>query len=248
MRLHKFHLHNLWLVQKCWNASNAWRAEVVFGAHGELGPLDVQMAKKDELMESESGLTVMAALTAIHEKTLLAFEHFFLETTFKAGGRLTVQTASEIAVELTKGLFSPIARQIDPLHIGEAWRSMAIATEYGQRLIEKSKNAADTEALQKIISGYPSHSFVIDRTEAETIFQRVRESTEEEQAFLDSMGTVALIPTPKPVIKFLNDPPEEKKDADASEGENHDIPPEESRGDAAKTEPEGLPGGVGDGG
>jgi len=98
-------------------------SELVFGVHGELGPLDVQMAKKDELLDSESGLTVMAALTAIHEKTLLAFDHFFLETTFKAGGRLTVQTASEIAVGLATGLFSPISEQDRP---DSYWRSVAV--------------------------------------------------------------------------------------------------------------------------
>lgn len=114
--------------------------ELVFGNHGELGPLDVQMAKKDELMESESGLTVMTALTALHEKAMLAFEHFFIQTTVRGAGRITVRTASTIATELTRALFSPISDQIDPLHVGEAWRSMAVAKAYGERLMEKSKN------------------------------------------------------------------------------------------------------------
>jgi hypothetical protein len=206
--------------------------KVVFGIHGELGPLDVQMAKKDELLESESGLTVMAALTAIHEKTLLAFEHFFLETTFKAAGRLSVQTASEIAVGLAKGLFAPIAKQIDPIHIGEAWRSMAIATEYGQRLIEKSKNV-DPDSLTKIISGYPSHSFVIDRTEAETIFENVRQATDDEQEFLDSLGQLALYPAPKTIIRYLNEAPKEEPHADIDTGKENDLPAAEPRTDAS---------------
>jgi ClpP class serine protease len=32
--------------------------ELIFSENGELGPLDVQMEKKDELWEQESGLTV----------------------------------------------------------------------------------------------------------------------------------------------------------------------------------------------
>ena len=49
--------------------------ELAFSDHGEIGPLDIQMAKKDELWESESGLTVMTALTALHENAQQAFEH-----------------------------------------------------------------------------------------------------------------------------------------------------------------------------
>ncbi len=210
--------------------------EIIFGAHGELGPLDVQMAKKDELLDVESGLTVMTALTAIHEKTLLAFEHFFIETTVGAAGRISVQTASDIAVGLATGLFAPISDQIDPIHIGEAYRSMAIATEYGQRLIEKSKNT-DLQALNKIISGYPSHGFVIDHVEAKTIFKNVRECTEDEQALLDELGGVALSPTPKPFVKFLNDALEEVNHDHGKPGSsNNDQLAEEARGNASSGE------------
>jgi hypothetical protein len=212
--------------------------EVVFGVHGELGPLDVQMAKKDELMGVESGLTVMTALTAIHEKTLLAFEHFFLVTTIKGGGRLTVQTASEIAVELAKGIFSPISEQIDPIHIGEAWRSMAIATEYGQRLIERSQNAS-RRALDKIITDYPSHGFVIDRIEAQTIFEHARECTKNEQELVDRLGEAALFPHTSTLVHFLNDEKEEQPNADADTVPEkfNDNPSPEAGADASQAKP-----------
>lgn len=195
--------------------------EVVFGVHGELGPLDVQMAKRDDLLDSESGLTVMDALTAIHEKTLLAFEHFFIETTIKGGGRLSVQTASEIAVGLATGLFAPISQQIDPIHIGEAYRSMAIATEYGQRLIEKNKNTNE-KGLNKIITGYPSHGFVIDRLEAKTVFEHVRECSEDEQRLIDNFGKLILRPVGKPWIAFLNDEPKEPENETGTEDAKND--------------------------
>ena len=104
----------------------------------------------------------MTALSAIHEQALAAFEYFFLETTVKAGGRLSVHIASEIGVGLTRGIFGPIAEQIDPIHMGEAWRSMAVAEEYGSRLIRTSKNML-LPSLEHLISNYPSHGFVIDR-------------------------------------------------------------------------------------
>ncbi len=208
--------------------------EVVFGVHGELGPLDVQMAKKDEMLDVESGLTVRDALTAIHENTFQAFEHFFMETTFRAGGRLSAQTASEIAVGLTTGLFAPISEQIDPIHIGESYRSMAIATEYGQRLIDTSKNTKPS-GLNKIITGYPSHGFVIDRLEAETVFENVRESSPDEQQMFDSLGNTILHPYPKRWIMFLSTEVKEPQENDSTKAEKdkgNDYAPEGTGGNA----------------
>ena len=42
--------------------------EIVINDDGEMGPVDIQMAKKDELAEYQSGLTVLTALTALHDK------------------------------------------------------------------------------------------------------------------------------------------------------------------------------------
>jgi len=45
--------------------------ELVFGMHGELGPMDIQMSKKDELFETQSGLTVMASLRSLHGESIV---------------------------------------------------------------------------------------------------------------------------------------------------------------------------------
>lgn len=199
--------------------------ELVFGNFGELGPLDVQMAKKDELFESESGLTVMTALTALHEKALLAFEHFFIQTSVHSGGRISVRTASSIATELTKALFSPISQQVDPLHVGEAFRSMNVAKAYGERLVEKSKNLS-AEKLDELISEYPSHGFVIDRIEAGKIFKNVREANDNEQALLNLWGNLAISPVRTPFVRFLSDEiPEVKNNANDSQTSLNEQPP-----------------------
>ncbi len=52
---------------------------ITIGAHElilvqqELGPLDVQMSKRDDLMEMQSGQTVVAALSSLQEKAFGAF-------------------------------------------------------------------------------------------------------------------------------------------------------------------------------
>lgn len=54
--------------------------ELIMSDHAELGPLDIQMAKKDELIEKQSGLTVMTALSSLDSRSFRAFEQFFLQT------------------------------------------------------------------------------------------------------------------------------------------------------------------------
>ena len=58
---------------------------------------------------------------------------------------------------------------------------MMIAHDYGERL---STDNVKPEALNQLVAGYPSHSFVIDRKEAETLFRRVRRPTDEEKALI----------------------------------------------------------------
>ena len=194
--------------------------ELAFSEHGEIGPLDIQMAKKDELWESESGLTVMTALTALYENAQDAFDHFLVSLTTRSGGRITVRTASEIAAKLTQALYSPISQQIDPIHMGEVNRSMAIAKEYGKRLMDKGGNF-DEDALMSLISGYPSHGFVIDREEASSKFKIVRGCSADEVALLEDLGNFALVPSPSPWVRFISDDilGPEKENAHIAEGE-----------------------------
>ena len=80
--------------------------EIIFSDHGELGPLDVQMNKKDDLFSSQSGNTVMDALVALQDKAFLSFESTFLRLQQRSKGTITVKTAGEIATNLASGLFS----------------------------------------------------------------------------------------------------------------------------------------------
>jgi hypothetical protein len=81
----------------------------------------------------------------------------------KRKGRTSITLpATEIAATLTAGLFSPIFNQVDPMHVGESYRATAIAKHYGLRLSANSENI-DSDALDWLITQYPTHGFVIDR-------------------------------------------------------------------------------------
>lgn len=167
--------------------------ELAIDDAGELGPLDVQMTKKDELWETESGLTVTSALKALRENALSSFEQFFLSVKMKSNDSVTFKTAAEFGVKLTTGLYSPIFQQIDPTHVGEASRAQAIGLHYSLRLSMFGKNISGP-SLKNLISEYPAHGFVIDRTEAEGLFEKVREPNAEERSLIAALENKAIVP------------------------------------------------------
>ena len=94
---------------------------------------------------------------------------------------------------MTNGMFAPLYGQLDPLHIGEAAREMSIAGHYGQRLIMRSKNIG-IASLNIITSEYPSHGFVIDRREAQALFENVRQPSKDEIDLAEAIGINARWP------------------------------------------------------
>ncbi|EKU83472.1 SDH family Clp fold serine proteinase [Massilia timonae] len=156
--------------------------ELVIGDLGELGPLDVQVLKSSELEERSSGLDIVQALEAAQTHARQAFHSTLVE--IRQGGRLSTKLAGEFAATVAIGVAAPLYSQIDPNRLGEMQRAMRIAHEYGKRLDQTSQSMRNG-ALDNLIAGYPSHSFVIDRKEASSLFSSVRSPTKEEKEFCD---------------------------------------------------------------
>ena len=185
--------------------------ELVMSERGELGPLDVQMLKRDELLQSQSGLDVQATLTTLQGHVLNTFVPTLLEINLVSGGTVSLQMAAEVATSMTTGLFAPLYGQIDPIHIGETTRAMNIASQYGERLLAVGDNIG-MEQLNHIVSDYPSHGFVIDGKEVRTLFRRVRNPKEKESELADLLGRSALYPidrddTALPIVRVLSPEP-----------------------------------------
>lgn len=215
--------------------------ELVVSDQGELGPLDVQLYKEDEIGETRSGLTVLSALDTLHRQAFKAFEYFMLEIKFRSGGSITTRTATELAGTLTGKLMEPIYGHIDAMHVGEAGRSLSIAKKYGELLNLKSGNLR-VGTLDKLTNEYPVHSFVIDRQQADYLFKRVRPPSEEEKTLAEKLGSAATFPVTQPpmLIGFLNseiDSPDEEAHDEArrevlDRGGSHEDP----RADAGEAE------------
>jgi hypothetical protein len=164
-------------------------SELVMTDCAELGPLDVQFGKPDEIGEYISGLTPVHALDFLKERTFELFEHSFLSLISRSGYQITTKTAAEIATKLTDGVFHPVYAQLDPFKLGEYHRNMKIAAEYGKRLMANG-NLKSEDSLTKLTHGYPSHSFVIDKQEAEDLYNKIRQPNLDEIEMAERLRSV----------------------------------------------------------
>ncbi|MDC9501570.1 MULTISPECIES: hypothetical protein [unclassified Pseudoalteromonas] len=159
--------------------------EIIYGPLGELGPLDIQTRKRDEMGEQSSTLDIFKALDNLQTRVIESFRHYV--TDIKYGSGLNTKLASDIASTLSESLIKPISAQIDPVKLGEQKRALSIAFEYAERLNQKSNNLKES-SLNKLIEGYPSHSFVIDYYEAVQLFHEVRKVKTEVEYILNGLA------------------------------------------------------------
>lgn len=173
---------------------------LIISDRGELGPLDVQLSKPDEIFERSSGLDIMQALRVLREETFNNFRDHLIGIKLTSG--ITVRTAAEMACKLTVGLFSPIYAHVDPLKLGEVQRAIAIAYEYGQRLDDYDRNLKP-DTLVRLVTGYPSHGFVIDRKEARELFNNVKSAGPNEEQLGEILYSIAQSNRDTPFVSNL---------------------------------------------
>jgi hypothetical protein len=182
--------------------------EIFIDFLGELGPIDVQRGKRDELWETSSGLTEDAALEVLEKTAFKMFRDYLLSIKHISRGQVTFNTAAEVAGKMVIGQLGPVYAQIDPSKIGENARAMNIAIDYGLRLNLHSGNLRNRKSLDRLASAYSSHSFVIDEKEAKELFSSVLQPTPELYELSVALGDEAHFPLDDgddaPFIKFIS--------------------------------------------
>lgn len=188
--------------------------DLIIADSGELGPLDIQISKSDELGERTSGLTVESAFEKLQEQSFELFIRNLRDIKTRLGGRITFRTAADVASHMVTGVTSDIFAKFDPVTIGEDHRANRVAEEYAIRLNLKANNLQPetrraASGLQMLLKGYPSHSFVIDRAEAANLFRRVSAPTGQISELLDLLGLDVVLPRSSsldqtPQLEFLN--------------------------------------------
>jgi len=143
---------------------------LIMTEYAELSPLDIQVRKPDDVWERDSGLTPTQALDILERRSKSLFKEHFNQLRLDSEMGLTTKTAVEVASTVTTGLLAPIYGQLDPMRLAEFERLMGITAGYGERL---AKYNLKQDALARLLMGYPSHNFVIDRCEAEELFTNI---------------------------------------------------------------------------
>jgi hypothetical protein len=179
--------------------------ELIVSDRGELGPLDVQIKKKEELFEASSGLDILQSLQAIQDQVKVTFRDYLLDISL--GGGLGTKMAAQLSSEMACNIVTPITSQIDPMRLGEQQRALRIAAHYGERLRRKFQNTSQ-QSIDVLLTGYPSHSFVIDRKEANELFIRVRAPDDIERKIevwlREQTSNFSGLGGGSPVVKCLN--------------------------------------------
>ncbi|MGE8267980.1 MAG: SDH family Clp fold serine proteinase [Stenotrophomonas geniculata] len=213
--------------------------ELAIGDRGELGPLDIQVFKGSELLERSSGLDITEALGFVSDHVRWGY-HSMLKEARRMG--LSTKLAAEMAAHIGAAVAGPLLNQVDPLRLGELQRATRIAHEYGSRLDAYSRNLKP-DALQSLISGYPSHSFVIDRKEANDLFHRVFPLTAAESGFVEKFWGAFAEPLeedpelidfskfPIPTVGTPNEPSPEAANDNVEAGAGPDPEHEQQSGD-----------------
>lgn len=140
--------------------------ELILSDHAELGPIDIQLNKTDEVGERMSGLTPVQAVEYLQQESQSMFADHFNSARNQGFG---TTTAAKIAADLTVGLLGQLYQQIDPIKVAENFRSLRISQEYANRIAANMQ----PEAIQRLVHYYPTHDFVIDPQEARSLFEKV---------------------------------------------------------------------------
>ncbi len=195
--------------------------KLMIGDMGELGPLDIQLKKNDEIGELSSGLVIATAIEEIKSCAISTFRSYVLDIKYR--NQISTKMSADIAAKLTEALIAPMASQIDPIKLGEHQRAMNIALSYGERLNSHSKNLKES-SLNKLIASYPAHGFVIDRKEARELFNHVESPTGYASDLYDILGEMIssgdILINDKPVVKDFT--PNKQDDTTDTKEPTHD--------------------------
>jgi len=201
---------------------------VALGAHkifmsdmADLGPLDVQLFEKDEIGQRRSGLVVRTALEGLSDETYKIFQDIMLRIKISSQQTISFEVAARIASEIATGVMAPVYQQINPSALGNDLRDLRIATEYGNRLAEYCRNSREG-AVERLVEGYPTHEFIIDRDEAKDLFNYIDNIEGSLRKLEESFGPKIYHAHTPHIIRRLDELDEEEASGDDGTKERRD--------------------------
>lgn len=200
---------------------------LILSENAELGPIDVQLRKQDEVGERTSGLTPIQAIQFLETQSVRLFKRHFTELRDPNDLGFSTKMAAGIATEMTVGLLTAIYQQLDPIRLAEVDRSLKISHDYGERLTHDGN--LKEGAIEKLLAKYPSHGFVIDRKEAGELFSKVEPPSRELVEIMEYFRPLAewTIEQDQDLVVFVSDEPNLPAPSDTAAPPQADAPPSE---------------------
>ncbi|RYF36633.1 MAG: hypothetical protein EOO38_27420 [Cytophagaceae bacterium] len=166
---------SLWCPSRCKSAGTLvalGASKLIMDPFGDLGPLDVQLVKQNEIIARKSGLLAKSSFEALAEASFELYERLMIGISLKSRGNVSFKLASELSASMASTMMQPIYAQVNPEIVGSENRDLDIAYQYGSRLADIGGNATPEQVYQ-LVHGYPSHDFIIDSREAEQLFKQI---------------------------------------------------------------------------
>ena len=147
----------------CLGADQIW-----MGDDAELGPLDAQQWD-NEREEHASALDEIQALERLHQAALEQLDQTMM--LMMAGAQKRTEVMLPIACRFVSDMMTPLLEKIDTVHYAKQSRVLKVAEDYARRLLFPTYGSNAVTIANHLVNGYPEHSFVIDREEAEWLLE-----------------------------------------------------------------------------
>ncbi|MBA7698044.1 hypothetical protein ES703_106718 [subsurface metagenome] len=177
IRAFRQHTESLEVIVANWAKSGATLVclgadKILMGEDSELGPLDAQLRDPRGSAIPKSALNAFKSLEYLQRYTLDTLNLAII--LFLQKSRMDIPYAIQQALPFVSCIATPLYQQVEPSELGEARRHLAVAEEYGGRIMSRYGYSSVSkqkigDIVNKLVWEYPSHSFVIDVVEAQQI-------------------------------------------------------------------------------
>ena len=156
--------------------------EIVMHTGAELGPLDMQVTDPRVSTEWISALSGKGALNAVATFLHDEFDLFSKQFIYRAG--TNIADACSYAIQIMTSIARPLFEQVNPLELGKFGNSLLVNQMYAKELLKRAgvEDRTAHKIAESLVVNYPSHTFVIDKVEAERVGLRVRHPNADETA------------------------------------------------------------------
>lgn len=161
--------------------------ELVISDFGELGPLDLASQYAFSAGQVATDAALARSPNALHIDGQVSPQHVTVRLLSLADAASEGATDCPLASSFAVGLLAPVLSRRDPEQLAEVDRAIRTARLYAERL---GSEHLKEHGLERLLTVYPSHDFVLDREEAAELLHTVRAPTELEAAFLTQVEPI----------------------------------------------------------